>query len=189
MTHPKFERLRQRVVTHVPERVTGPGKIEAAVAIVLVPTDDDLELLFIKRAEEPGDPWSGQMALPGGRREESDADLLATATRETFEETQVVLPRSSLLAELDDLAPVTPVLPPIVVRPFVFGLKQRPTVTPSAEVALHVWTSLSELPRHAAESRVTVRGVERTVPSYLVGPHVVWGMTHRILSRFLDLTR
>jgi 8-oxo-dGTP pyrophosphatase MutT (NUDIX family) len=189
MTHPKFERLRQRVVTHVPERATGSGRIEAAVAIVLVPTDDDLELLFIKRAEEPGDPWSGQMALPGGRREEGDADLLATATRETFEETQVVLPRSSLLAELDDLAPVTPVLPPVVVRPFVFGLEQRPSVTPSAEVALHVWTSLSELPRQAAESRVTVRGVDLTVPSYLVGPHVVWGMTHRILSRFLDLTR
>jgi 8-oxo-dGTP pyrophosphatase MutT (NUDIX family) len=189
MTHPKFERLRQRVVTHVPERATGAGKIEAAVAIVLVPTNDDLELLFIKRAEEPGDPWSGQMAFPGGRREEGDADLLATAMRETFEETQVVLPRTSLLAELDDLAPVTPVLPPIVVRPFVFGLEQRPSVTPSGEVALHVWTSLSELPRQAAASRVTVRGVELTVPSYLVGPHVVWGMTHRILSRFLDLTR
>ena len=189
MTHPKLVRLRQRLVTHVPERATSVGKIEAAVAIILVPADDDLELLFIKRAEEPGDPWSGQMALPGGRREEGDADLLATATRETFEETEIELPPENLLGELDDLAPVTPVLPPIVVRPFVFGLEQAPSVTPSAEVALHVWTSLSELPRRAAESQVTVRGVDLTVPSFLVGPHVVWGMTHRILSRFLDLTR
>lgn len=189
MTHPKFQRLRERLVTHAPQRATAPGRIEAAVAIVLVPTDDDLELLFIKRAEEPGDPWSGQMALPGGRREEGDADLLATATRETLEETQVVLPPESLLGELDDLAPVTPVLPPVVVRPFVFGLERKPPITPSAEVALHLWTSLGELPRRAAESRVTVRGVEVTRPSYLVGPHVVWGITHRILGNFLHLTR
>lgn len=190
MTHPKLARLRQRLVTHAPERGTGPGRIEAAVAIVLAPTrTGDLELLFIKRAEEPGDPWSGQMALPGGRREEGDPDLLTTATRETFEETEVALPHESLLGELDDLAPVTPVLPPVVVRPFVFGLEERPPITPSPEVALHVWTSLGELARKAAQSRVTVRGVELTVPSYLVGPHVVWGMTHRIISRFIDLTR
>ncbi len=190
MTHPKLERLRQRLVTHVPERATGPGKIEAAVAIVLAPGEaGDLDLLFIKRAEEPADPWSGQMALPGGRREEGDADLLTTATRETFEETAVVLPRDCLVGELDDLAPVTPVLPPVVVRPFVFGLEERPTVTPSPEVSLYVWTSLRELPHRAAQSEVTVRGSQRTVPSYLVGPHVVWGMTHRIISRFMDLTR
>jgi 8-oxo-dGTP pyrophosphatase MutT (NUDIX family) len=190
MTHLKLERLRQRLVTHAPERATGPGRIEAAVAIVLVPTEsDDLELLFIKRAEEPGDPWSGQMALPGGRREEGDSDLLTTARRETLEETDVTLQPESLLGELDDLAPVTPVLPPVVVRPFVFGLEEKPSITASPEVALYVWTSLGELGRTAAQSRVTVRGADLTVPSYLVGPHIVWGMTHRIISRFIDLTR
>ncbi len=190
MTHPKLERLRQRLVTHAPERATGSGRIEAAVAIVLVPTEsDDLELLFIKRADEPGDPWSGQMALPGGRREEGDSDLLTTARRETLEETDVALGPESLLGELDDLAPVTPVLPPVVVRPFVFGLEEKPSIAPSPEVALYVWTSLGELGRKAAQSRVTVRGADLTVPSYLVGPHIVWGMTHRIISRFIDLTR
>ncbi len=101
----------------------------------------------------------------------------------------MALPRESLLGELDDLAPVTPVLPPVVVRPFVFGLEQKPAVTPSPEVALHLWTPLGELPRRASQSRVTVRGAEANRPSYVIGPHVVWGMTHRIISRFIDLTR
>ena len=183
-----FELLRASLTLHSPKRATGPGLIEAAVAIVLAPgADGELELLFIKRAEEEGDPWSGQMALPGGRREDGDDDLLATAIRETCEETSIELARGALLGELDDLAPVTRVLPPIMVRPFVFGLQHKPEVEPSREVALHLWTSLEGLPGSAGETAVSVPGFEGEVPAYLIGPHVVWGMTHRILSRFFDL--
>jgi len=183
-----FEALRTSLTGHSPERATGPGLIEAAVAIVLAPDENgELELLFIKRAEEEGDPWSGQMALPGGRRDDDDDDLLATAIRETHEETSIALPRGAVLGELDDLAPVTRVLPPIMVRPFVFGLEHRPEVRPSREVALHLWTSLNGLPGTAGETAVSVRGFQGDVPAYLIGPHVVWGMTHRILSRFFNL--
>jgi len=183
-----FEVLRTSLTRHSPRRATGPGLIEAAVTLVLAPDENgELELLFIKRAEEEGDPWSGQMALPGGRREDGDDDLLATAIRETHEETSIALPREAVLGELDDLAPVTRVLPPIVVRPFVFGLERRPEVRPSREVALHLWTSLNGLPSTAGDAAVSVRGVEGDVPAYLIGPHVVWGMTHRILSGFFDL--
>lgn len=188
MTQDTFATLRTSLTGHSPRRASGPGLIEAAVAIVLAPGDGgELELLFIKRAEEEGDPWSGQMALPGGRRDDGDEDLIATAIRETHEETSIALPRETLLGELDDLAPLTRVLPPIMVRPFVFGLEHRPEVRPSREVALHLWTSLNELPGTAGETAVSVRGFEGDVPAYLVGPHVVWGMTHRILSGFFDL--
>jgi len=183
-----FDTLRQRLAARTPLRATGPGLIEAAVAIVLAPGEDgDLELLFIKRAEVPQDPWSGQMALPGGRREDGDPDLLTTATRETHEETAVELPREAVLGELDDLAPSTPVLPPIVVRPFVFGLPDKPAVTPSHEVALHLWTSFTALPAAAGESEVLVRGFRGVRPAFLIGPHVVWGITHRILSDLIAL--
>jgi 8-oxo-dGTP pyrophosphatase MutT (NUDIX family) len=183
-----FDGLRQRLAGRSPVRATGPGLIEAAVAIVLAPgAGGDLELLFIRRADVPQDPWSGQMALPGGRREEGDADLLATAARETREETAIELPHEALLGELDDLAPSTPVLPPIVVRPFVFGLSGKPAVSPSAEVALHLWTSFAALPELEGESEVSVRGVQGVRPAFLIGPHVVWGITYRILSDFIAL--
>lgn len=183
-----FEALRRRLDRRERRRAETEGRIEAAVAIVLAPREgDELELLFIKRAERAGDPWSGQMALPGGRRDPDDADLLVTVTRETLEETGIALPPEALLGELDDLAPTTTTLPPIVVRPFVFGLPRRPLVQPSPEVDLYLWARLAGLPATAAQSVVELRGTQLSVPSFLIGPHVVWGITHRILIQFLDL--
>jgi 8-oxo-dGTP pyrophosphatase MutT (NUDIX family) len=127
------------------------------------------------------------MAFPGGRREEGDSNLADTARRETYEEIGVDLPHDTLLGVLDDLAPQTPTLPPVVVRPFVFGLPKRPRITMSSEVAGYVWTPLEELPRLVGETDIVIRGVPLTLPAYLIGPHVVWGMTHRIVKGLLEL--
>ncbi|HEV8382740.1 MAG TPA: CoA pyrophosphatase, partial [Gemmatimonadales bacterium] len=78
------------------------GMIAAAVAVILHESDDGLEALFIHRAVRVGDTWSGQIAFPGGRREPSDHDLLATAIRETLEEVGVDLSRAERLGVLDD---------------------------------------------------------------------------------------
>src|SRR5260370_1555175 len=105
----------------------------AAVAVILRDGDEGLEALFIHRAVRAGDTWSGQIAFPGGRRDPGDADLLATAIRETMEEVGVDLSGAERLGVLDDLYPRTPVLPPAVVRPFVFALTSRPTIVVGPE--------------------------------------------------------
>ena len=54
---------------------------EAAVAIILrqqPDAPDSTDILFIKRAEKVGDPWSGHMAFPGGHREREDDGLRGT---------------------------------------------------------------------------------------------------------------
>jgi len=182
------ESIREALAAHAPKRADPTDRMEAAVAIVFAPgARGALELLFIKRASVDGDPWSGQMAFPGGRRDPGDDDLFATSVRETLEETGIDLPREALLGELDDLAPVTPVLPPIFVRPFVFALATRPSVVPSHEVADFLWTDLRALAESAGTTRVTVRGGQLTVPSVMAGGNVVWGMTHRILSQVFEL--
>ena len=142
-----------------------------------------------RRAVRPGDPWSGQVALPGGRREPRDRDLLATAIRETREETGVDLRRGEPLAVLDDLAPLTRVLPPVVVRPFVFALSRRPALRPNDEVQHAFWVPLDRFAEPGLRREVTlnVRGEERTLPAYVVGEDVIWGMTERILTPFLEL--
>ncbi|MDH5663747.1 MAG: CoA pyrophosphatase, partial [Candidatus Bathyarchaeota archaeon] len=53
----------------------------AAVALLLKPADKDLKILFVKRAENLADPWSGQMALPGGKRDATDQSLKQTVVR------------------------------------------------------------------------------------------------------------
>ena len=188
MTKIDLETIRARLSARRPRRIVESGTIQAAVALVLAPGDDQhLDLLLIKRAARSGDPWSGQMALPGGRRDETDHDLFETATRETAEETGIRLTSDVLLGELDDLHPRTRVLPPIVVRPFVFGLSAAPPVHASDEVALHVWVPLAAFPKAHREVDLTVRGEVRREPSYVVGEQVVWGMTQRILKPFIEL--
>ena len=184
----QFDSIVERLQQRSPRRVHELGAREAAVAMILVPTDaTSFELLLIERAKRAGDPWSGQMALPGGRREDGDATLLETVTRETREETGVELSPDSLLGELDDLFPNISVLPKIVVRPFVFGLKKRPTVAANSEVATHVWASLDTLRGSHRVEEVVVGEARRTVDAFVLGERVIWGITYRILARFLDV--
>jgi 8-oxo-dGTP pyrophosphatase MutT (NUDIX family) len=186
--------VRRALRGHQPRTVDAPDALPAAVALVLlnaVPPGGGLEILLIRRAERAGDPWSGQIAFPGGRYERGDPDLLATAIRETREETGVDLAHAERLGSLDDLYPRTATLPPVVVRPFVFALDRRPPprLVPSAEVERAFWLPLGRLgePGVRREITLTLRGVERTFPAYLVDDEVIWGMTERILTPFIGL--
>jgi len=159
----------------------------AAVAVLLAPAPDSL--LLIRRAERAGDPWSGHMGLPGGRRDREDADLLATALRETREEIGVHVAPESLLGALDDVAPRTPVLPPIAVRPFVFRLPERPPLSLNHEVHSAAWVELETLlhPDTYRSTTIQYRDTERVVQGYQLADALVWGMTERILYSLFAL--
>lgn len=163
----------------------------AAVALVLRRgPDDEPELLLIKRAEHEMDPWSGQIALPGGRHEPQDATLEETAARETLEETGLDLARDGrILGTLDELSPNTPVLPRVVVRPYVALLGGGTDVTPSDEVAAAFWVPLAALreERGWSEATIVVRGRERRVPCFEYEEYLVWGLTERVLRQFVGM--
>ncbi|HEX2188559.1 MAG TPA: CoA pyrophosphatase, partial [Longimicrobiaceae bacterium] len=167
-----------------------PGVPRASVALVLRPAGPELELLLIKRAERAGDPWSGHMALPGGRSDPADADAAATAVRETREEVGIDLAgRGARLGSLDDLAPLGGA-PRIVVAPFVFAAAGGTVATPNHEVEAAVWIPVRELahPDAATEYLLeTVTGDPRRFPAIGTRGYVIWGMTHRILDDFLAL--
>ncbi|HET7599809.1 MAG TPA: NUDIX domain-containing protein [Gemmatimonadales bacterium] len=169
----------------MPRQIHDPAAIWAAVALVLVPDPD--ALLLIRRAERVGDPWSGQIGLPGGRRGPGDPDLVTTAIRETAEEVGLTLEPGRLIGTLDDVTPRTPTLPPVAVRPFVFGLRHRPQLRPNCEVAAASWVELARLSLldSRREVEVVIRGAARAVPAFVVDDLVVWGLTHRILDLFL----
>jgi 8-oxo-dGTP pyrophosphatase MutT (NUDIX family) len=182
----RLHRLRERLAAHRPvvdDR--GDPLIWAAVAVVLAPDPD--ALLLIRRAERAGDPWSGHMALPGGRREPTEPDLFTTAVRETAEEVGLTLGRGDLIGTLDDVVPRTPVLPPIAVRPYVFILSRRPTLTLNPEVAGARWIPVDLLlhPGTHDSIHLEIRGENRKFPAYRLDDSVVWGMTERIVSSLL----
>lgn len=180
-------RWRQRLANKGPAgQGEDPSLTWAAVAAVLTPGPDSL--LLIRRADRSGDPWSGHMALPGGRREPGDPDLLATAIRETAEELGIELAPTYLAGHLEDVVPRTPTLPPIAVRPFVFYLPERPRLWPNAEVAEANWVSLEYLLRPDIHHsiRLEVGGQHRMVDAYRLENGIVWGMTERILTDLLS---
>ena len=180
--------VQRRLSQHSPRRIAEIGTAEAAVAAILVGSGTTSpDLLLIKRAKRDDDPWSGQMAFPGGRRDLGDANLVDTACRETLEEIGVVLRGDGVVGELDDIRPLSPGLPRLVVRPFVFLLDSMPEVVTNFEVDLHLWVQLSDLPALAGTATVTVSGMAIRVPAYNIGPHVVWGLTERIIKSFIDL--
>ena len=178
--------LAARLAAHTPVTADDPDLIWAAVALVLVPDPD--AVLLIRRAERAGDPWSGQAGLPGGRQDPADRDLLDTAAREAAEEVGIALGRSTCIGVLDDVAPRTPVLPPIAVRPLVFALPEKPLLVLNPEVASAHWVELARL-RHPTTIRpysISLCGELRTFPAYHIDELVVWGMTERILSGFIQ---
>ncbi len=184
----RVERLARALQGRASVAVEDPARRQAAVAIVLAPGPD--QLLLIRRAEHPRDPWSGQMGLPGGRRDSGDRDLLATAIRETWEEVGLDLGGARLLGVLDDLAPSTPVLPPIIVRPHVFALERAPeSLVLSGEVQYVRWAPLDELRRPEVLRSFSFehRGERYERPGYHLGDDIVWGMTERILTPMLAL--
>lgn len=186
---PLEARLARALAGYLPSRADDPALSRAAVAVIAAPNPDSI--LLIRRAERAGDPWSGQMGLPGGRSGPADGDLLDTAIREANEEVGVVLPPESLLGTLDDVAPRTPHLPPLMVRPFVFALGAQPEIQPNAEVAEFHWVAIETLldPGAYRPVRIELRGLTREFPAYHVGPIPVWGMTERILAPLVDLLR
>jgi 8-oxo-dGTP pyrophosphatase MutT (NUDIX family) len=178
------ERLRQALANSPPE-LPLPGERHAAIALILLEVDANLEVLLIERAERNGDPWSGHMALPGGHLEPTDADLGAAAERETLEEVGLDLRHfGERLGRLTDSAPVRGV--PIAVRPFVYLLQTRPVLALSEEVRQALWVPIAPLQRGERQTTFSFSraGQQRQFPAWDIDGHIVWGLTYRVLDEF-----
>lgn len=194
LNQPRIHGLRSALdVLDAPEPVRealDPEAREAAVALVLRDRGG-LEVLLIKRAEIDGDPWSGHMALPGGKRDRDDATLVDTAIREAWEETGLDLVSRGLhLGRLSFVAPRTPRLPPLYITPHVFAVPGSSRAVPDpGEVEEVLWIPLETLASPEIHGEVTIRfGSEsRDFPALRIDNRIIWGLTHRILTEFLEV--
>lgn len=189
-----FEQVRRQLnerLDPLESLVIGPEhRKQAAVALILREAPADASVLIIKRAEREGDPWSGHLALPGGRAQPEDPDLLATAARETFEEIGLDLcPGSSFLGKLPVLNPRNPGLPETEITPFVALAPPAVTLRINHEVADAFWVSVGNLKREGLSETWSMRFGEiiRKWPAYPSEGGPIWGITERILTNFLSL--
>lgn len=191
MHDPRFWILREALASYASDPDDPPvdedDRVQAAVSL-LVRAGDPLDILIIKRARHEGDPWSGHMALPGGRQEPRDATLFATAERETLEETGVDLSRGARLGRLESVTPHSTDLPRLTIHPFVYGVHADTGArVASPEVEAVHWVALAELrdPENVGTVRISLREGARDFPCLRVAGEVVWGLTWRILQDFL----
>lgn len=185
--------VRRALVTFRHSRVPLSGLMrQAAVAAILRDAPAGAELLFIRRAEHPRDPWSGHMAFPGGRVDRSDTDTLAAARRETREEIDLDLDRhATLLGPLSHVPAMAHGKPmPLVIAPFVFELHEpAPAFALSDEVQEVLWVPVAFFrePKNRTTMEWRKVGLGMTLPCYHFEGRVIWGLTLKMVDELMSL--
>jgi 8-oxo-dGTP pyrophosphatase MutT (NUDIX family) len=167
-----------------------PGTARAAVAAILREREGEAEVLLMQRAQREGDRWSGHVSFPGGRADERDPDLVATAVRETREEVGLDLERDArLIGRLDEVQAIAAGAPQALsITPFVFVQERPGSIVLSAEATASFWLPLDLARGGTLDSTFDYRhaGVPLALPCWRYQEYVVWGMTYRMLGELIE---
>lgn len=159
------------------------GGTEAAVLVPLYVEDGELHGVFTKRREDLR-RHAGEISFPGGRRDEDDADLVATALREAAEE--VGLPADAVEV-VGALQPTPTIATGYAVYPFVGVITPGQAWKLSArEVAEVIELPLSALRAGYGRRRLVRRGLAIRTDTYVLDEQLIWGATARILADLFD---
>ena len=159
------------------------GAINAAVLVPLYVEHGRLHAVFTKRQDDLR-RHPGEISFPGGRYDEGEPDLRATALREAHEE--IGLPEDAVDI-VGALQPTPTIATGYAVYPFVGLIDAGRTWMPSAgEVAEVLELPLDALLAGYARRRLIRRGVPIRTDTYQVGDHLIWGATARILADLFD---
>jgi 8-oxo-dGTP pyrophosphatase MutT (NUDIX family) len=168
-----------------------PRAGRAAVAIMVREGSDATEMLMIRRATREGDPWSGHMGFPGGRRDLEDASNFSCALRETREEIGVDLSQwGTPLGELSDVnTGWRKDRPEMLVTPFIFQVSELPALTPNYEVDDVVWVPLHFLMNDANREPLEWdwKGKKMETDSYLYDSYRIWGLSLMMIDEMTGL--
>lgn len=178
------DQLREKLLTPgQAAAMDAPGKIDAAVLVPLFERAGEPVAVFTERRADMR-RHAGEISFPGGRQDEPDEDLRATALREAHEEVGLAPADVDLVGALP---PVGTFVTGYRVYPFV-GLvePERIWVPQETEVAQILELSLPDLVSGYELKRLTRRGVPIKTPTYTVDGHLIWGATARILQSLLE---
>ncbi len=162
--------------------------MNCAVAVILTRQKPG-QVLLIQRAVRPGDPWSGHMAFPGGKKANSDHSLKATACRETCEETGISLPPPDNFPKLRDrITKSHSSARPMTVTPFVFYLDEPCPTHINHEVAEAIWLPLDIFRDNHNRKKMKWRLGRISIPVHYVPweNRRVWGLTLSIIDELVD---
>ena len=159
------------------------GRSDAAVLVPLYIKRGRLHAVFTKRRDDLR-RHPGEISFPGGRYDEGERDLVATAFREAHEEIGLPARAVDLLGAL---TPTPTIATGYAIYPFVGMIEAGLKWTLSArEVAEVLELSLSDVRDGYKRQRLIRRGIPILTDTYVVGDHLIWGATARILTDLLE---
>ena len=159
-----------------------PGARVAAIAIVFWHSPDGVRVCLGRRAIDPRDPWSGDMAFPGGKAEPQDDSLHDVAARETFEEVGLVLPRDSLMGSMPQFDASGAGRKPTLVWPLIYAIDTTPKpFRLSSEMSEAHWVPLAELWDRRNWMAFSFPATRAQRPGIVVGNHFLWGFSLHVL--------
>jgi 8-oxo-dGTP pyrophosphatase MutT (NUDIX family) len=159
------------------------GETKAAVLVPLYVENGEFHAVLTRRHSDLR-RHPGEISFPGGRPEHGEHDLRTTALRETEEE--IGLPAAAVEI-IGALQPTPTVVTGYAIYPFVGMIEPGHTWTASAdEVAEVIELPLRTLLAGYGRRRLIRRGVPFRTDTYVVGDHLVWGATARILADLFD---
>lgn len=156
------------------------------VLVLLYPKNEEINVVFIKRAED-GKTHSGQIAFPGGKIEKNDDNIIATALRESYEEIGINQQKVKVLGILSDLYipvsnyDVTPVVATTTIKPnFKLNVAE-------VQKIIEVPLSLFYQPNNIKFQKRIIKNIEFDIPYYKVNGTEVWGATAMIMSELTSI--
>lgn len=189
-----LKHIEQRLAGHEPvehSRIVAPKR--AAVAALLRYQNDAPEVLLMQRSSREGDRWSGHVSFPGGREEDHDPNLVATAVRETQEEVGIDLNTTArLIGRSDSIrARTRGRFLPMSVTPFVFVQTRESEIVCNHEAETTFWLPLASAASGALDDTYAYNKgpLSLSLPCWRYEGHAVWGLTYQMLTRFLQLVR
>jgi 8-oxo-dGTP pyrophosphatase MutT (NUDIX family) len=166
--------------------VSAPELVRAAVLVPLIDAPErDATRIVLTRRRADLRRHAGEISFPGGREDAEDGDLFETALREAEEE--IGLPRASV-SLLGELPPTPTFATNYVIHPYVGKIAAAPPQwrTSPREVDAVLELPLGELARAKTRTRLTRRGVTFESDAYILGEHLIWGATARILQHLFE---
>jgi len=176
--------LARALATRRRVELASSGKTAAAVLVPLLAIDGALHLLYTRRSSTLPH-HQGQVAFPGGTREEQDPDLASTALREASEEVGLAPGDVQILGALDDIETLAS---RFVITPFVGAVPHPYSWRLSPREVDAVFTApVGQLadPETERQEVWDFDGQAIPIALYPVGGHVIWGATHRITRNLL----
>jgi 8-oxo-dGTP pyrophosphatase MutT (NUDIX family) len=177
----ELEKIKNALSSSISAQVQGNKNTKLA-AVLIVIHGQEPSVIMTERPKTM-DYHAGEISFPGGRWEKDDADLLATAIRETGEEIGVEIRSNQVIGQL---RPVTTLNSGFTIAPFIAILEKIPLIRTTSEIESILQIPLIPLLKTMDEDKDPAHKSIQEMYTFKFQNHMIWGASARMLSQIAN---